>query len=81
MGALAFAVAAALTLTPVLTGGSLCGDKAFAHPGNGNGGGNGNGNGGGNGNGKAMVMATATGMRQSDPALELARVSGRLAPA
>ncbi|HME83756.1 MAG TPA: hypothetical protein VKG91_04190 [Roseiarcus sp.] len=51
VGALAFTVAAALTLTPVLTGGSLCGDKAFAHPGNGNGGGNGNGNGGGNGNG------------------------------
>jgi hypothetical protein len=53
VGALAFTVAAALTLTPVLTGGSLCGDKAFAHPGNGNGngGGNGNGDGGGNGNG------------------------------
>jgi hypothetical protein len=51
MGALAFIVSGALTLAPVLMGGSLGGDKAFAHPGNGNGGGNGNGNGGGNGNG------------------------------
>jgi hypothetical protein len=57
MPALAFTVVAALTLTPVLTGVTLCGDKALAHPGNGNGGGNGggNGNGDGGGNGHAAV--------------------------
>jgi hypothetical protein len=57
---LAFTVVAAVGLSPILTGGSLGGDEAFAHPGNGNGGGSGNGDGGGNGDGNGGGHGHAT---------------------